>query len=626
MDRNTIIGIALALVLFMAYMFYNQKKAQDAQALAQKEQEQFKADSIANYQKTAVLDTLAQTKAATDTSAKPLVMDSTTANQLQQVEAAKLGPFHQAYNKPSEVLSLENNLLKVDFSTKGAEPIQIRLKNYKTYSGDSLYILKEGNGKFNFTYPLLGGYVLNTEDVVFDVEKVSDNSLSFKLKTADGGFIEHLYTLKPDSNFLDFSIVYNNLSSVMGQNASSVELNWNQNILPQEHQVKFERRYSSLYYKFSNGDVEHLNQNKDDEEEVTGIQWVGYKQQFFNLTLLSANKMDAKVKVTVDNKNDAVVKSYSSKLYVEKNSDHLDFRFFAGANNFTRLSSLDNKMEKMVQIGPDFVLTRWFRYITRFAIIPTFNFLSRFISNYGIIIFILALMVKIVLTPLTYKSYKYSATMQLLKPEMDELKAKYGDDQQRLSSETMKLQSKAGVSPLSGCLPMLFQMPILISMYYFFPSSIELRQASFLWAPDLSTYDAIVSFPPLLFGLNHISLFSVLMALASIGMTLTNPQMTGGAGGMDNPMLKYMPYVMPVFLFFIFNDFPAALTYYYFLFNLFSIAHQYIIKKFFIDEDKLHKEIQMRKSKPAKKGGWMQKLEELQKQQQQQAKAATKRK
>jgi YidC/Oxa1 family membrane protein insertase len=262
---------------------------------------------------------------------------------------------------------------------------------------------------------------------------------------------------------------------------------------------------------------------------------------------------------------------------------------------------------------------KWMGFVNKYAIIPIFNLLKNFTHNYGIIIFVLALIIKLVLTPFTLQQSRYSAKMQILKPELDKLKEKYGDDQQKFSAEQMKIMSKVGMSPLSGCLPMLLQMPILISMYNFFPASIELRQASFLWANDLSTYDSILSFPPI-FGIDHLSLFTILMTITS----LINAWITPQPQSQDNPGMKYMPYIFPFMLFFMFNSFSAALTYYYLLFNVFSIVQVWVIKKFFIDEKKLEAEIHAKKNAPAKKGGWMDKLENYTKEQQAKAKAQQK--
>jgi YidC/Oxa1 family membrane protein insertase len=312
------------------------------------------------------------------------------------------------------------------------------------------------------------------------------------------------------------------------------------------------------------------------------------------------------------------VKQYASHLYLDYKSglesQQYKFTFFLGPNHYQTLKGLDRDMEELVQLSANFFLFKWVKYINRWVIIPLFNFFEGYVSSYGIIILLMTLLIKIALSPLTFKSYKSQAMLKVLKPELDELKEKYKDDQQKFGTEQWKLYQKAGVSPFSGCVPMLLQFPILIAMFYFFPGSIELRGESFLWAKDLSTYDDLISFSATipLIG-NHISLFTVLMTITSLITALTNSQMNqAGAQG----ALKYMPYFFPIVLFFVFNNFPAALTYYYFLSNVISIGQQYAIKAFFIDEDKLHQQIQKNKAKPRKKGGFAARLEEAYKEQQ----------
>ena len=367
--------------------------------------------------------------------------------------------------------------------------------------------------------------------------------------------------------------------------------------------------------------------NKSDDEEADNIEWVSFKQHFFNSTLFYEDGFEnSSLAVTADNDDTAALKYYEASLrlpYRAGTDQSYDMSYYLGPNNYKILKRTGKDLEDLIQLSPDFFLFSWFSIVTKGIIIPIFNFLEKFFSSYGIIILIMTLMIKMVLFPLTFKSYKSAAAMRVLKPEIDALKEKFGDDQQKLGTEQMKLYSSAGVNPLGGCLPMVLQMPILLAMYYFFPSSIELRQEAFLWADDLSTYDVILNLPftiPM-YG-SHVSLFTLLMFVSSILYATVQPQMSsGGPGGAQ---MKYMQYIFPVFLLFLFNSWPAGLTYYYFLSNIITYGQSWAAKKFFINEDKLRERIQANKKKPKKKSKWQQRLEDIQKQQQEVAKQRNK--
>jgi YidC/Oxa1 family membrane protein insertase len=407
-------------------------------------------------------------------------------------------------------------------------------------------------------------------------------------------------------------------------NSNDLQINWKSTLPNQEHSVETERRYSALYYKYANDNVAHLDEDKAAQSEAfTGkVDWVSFKQQFFNATLFGTNMFKGSIKADFDKAATNYVKKYDATLLLDyhpaaKVSYAMNFYF--GPNRYATLKKSGDGFENIIKLGYDNVVFGWIKYITKWAIIPTFNILETIGLNYGIIILLLTILLKLVLTPLTWSAIKSAASMKVLKPEIDELKVKYGDDQSKISTEQMKIYSKAGVSPFGGCLPMVLQMPILLAMYLFFPNSIELRQAPFLWAADLSSYDAFVTFPQALplIG-SHLSLFALLMTITSILSAIY----TQSQSGMTNtqPGMQYMPYIMPVFLFFMFNGFPAALTYYYLLQNVLSMAQQWAIQKFFIDEAALHRKIQENKKKPSTKSGWMKKLEDIQRQAEQQRK------
>lgn len=617
LDRNTVIGIAITAILFLAFIFYSSQKLKKDQA-AEKQKKQ--SEKIASQNQVQEAQTPAKLIDSTSTSVNDTGQTATpTGAQL----------FKQGIAKE---YSLENDVMKVTLSSKGGAITRVELKKFKTYNKKPLVLFEGKDQAFYLQFPTAQNEIIHTKDLFFTPEGSSfaikgndSKSFRFILAYGQGKYLEQVYTMKGNSYFIDHKIRMVNMGEIVPINVTGLNVKWNQTSRQLEKDLTSERRYSGVYYQYKKGDVEHLNLNKAEDKTLETVNWVSFKQQFFNSTLLSKDGFSGKVGTYHDAKVLDYNKQYSADLFIPVNEGNAqaNYQWYFGPNDYSLLSKLNNGMAELIPLSSEFVLFKWMGFVNKWMIIPVFNLLKNITTNYGIIIFILALLVKVILTPLTYNSYKYAAVMQVLKPEMDALREKYQNDQQKLGSEQMKLYQKVGVNPLSGCFPVLLQMPILIAMYNFFPASIELRQSMFLWAEDLSTYDAIISFPPIFGGFGHISLFTVLMTLTSIFSAVMTPQMNN----QDNPGMKYMPYIFPLFLFFMFNSFPAALTYYYLLFNLMSIAQQWIIKRFFIDEKKLHAELQERKKKEPKKSGWMSKLEEMQKaaeQQQAQAKKAKK--
>jgi YidC/Oxa1 family membrane protein insertase len=419
------------------------------------------------------------------------------------------------------------------------------------------------------------------------------------------------------------------MSDELDANSNSLEMLWKSKLKKQEKGRKFEARYATLNYKFTSDDVEYLSESKDDEKKLSNkIQWIAFKDQFFS-TVLVANQsftstaLESKISNNVD-----YLKEYKAEASVVfdptgKTSTALSYLFIP--NKYQTLKKYDKLYES--EVGDNMQFRRllpmgWslFRWINEYLIIPIFNFFGKYISNYGIVIFLLTLVVKILIFPFTYKSYISSAKMRVLKPQIDEINAKYPPEKaMERQQATMNLYSRVGVSPMSGCLPMLFQMPILFAMFMFFPTCIELRQESFLWAKDLASYDAIFewdAYIPLItpyFG-NHISLFCLLMTITNIVYTKIN--MSSQVGAADQmKVMKWMMYLMPVMFMFIFNDYAAGLSYYYFISLLLTIVQTYLFR-LFVDEEKLLKKLEANKKKPMKKSGFMARLEEAQRQQQ----------
>lgn len=598
MDRNNIIGLVLIAIILLAYSIYTVNTTPPAKPKPSQEQP-LASDTV--YGNTA--DTTLATGELTADSTLPAGNDSLAAIADSIKNANKLvqqyGSFAPVIEGVEDTLVLENEELRIVVSTYGANLKSIELKNFKTYDQQPLYLSKPGDQKLSFA--LIAN--IGTSDLYYTSQGVQKTAEGQKLvlsaTTANGGKLQHVFTLPKEGYLLDYNLVLNGLSKDLPSTANYLIADWTHSIPQAEKKKDLENGKTKLFYKDNVDGVESLSESKDDEVAAVGMaSWISYSQAFFNTTLITSEENpfdDLKLVSKLSNK-DHYLKELSTNMQVPYNrsgNQTYDFKYYLGPNDYRILKKMDIDLEETINLGTG--IFAWVAIFNKWIIIPIFNFLNGFISNYGFIILILTLIIKVVLFPLTYKSYLSQAKMKVLKPELDALKEKYKDDQAKFSQEQLKLWGKAGVNPLGGCLPTLLQMPILVAMYSFFPSSIELRQESFLWADDLSTYDSIYNFGfeiPL-YG-DHISLFTLLMAVTSIIYAVSNARMTGTAEG---PM-KYMPYVFPIMLLGIFNSFPAALTYYYFLANVISYLQQWVIRKFFIDEDKLHAQMQEKKSKP----------------------------
>lgn len=524
------------------------------------------------------------------------------------------GAFYPySYGSAHEVV-LENEVIRVVFDSKGAQVKAVELKEFKDYSQDPLMLVDETQ-IVNYFVPINSGKTIETKDIYFQSSKTG-NQVIFKAQTNEGE-IRFTYTLDEDAYLLDYQLALKGLND-----SKPLEMSWDYVAGKHEQAMSNEKTKSSAYWKLTDDDVEHLAIGKSKEENIEDpVNWISYKQRFFNAALISVNGFsDVAIQTDIESDDSTKVAGFDSDMYLALNEEGTaDFQFYYGPNNYKLLKSYKNDLHHVVELSADFFLFRWVKWINAWLIIPLFNFLEKYISNYGIIILIMTILIKMILMPLTFKSYVSSAKQRVLKPELEELKAQYGDDQAGYSRAQMELYQKTGVSMFGGCLPMLLQMPFLLAMFYFFPSSIELRQESFLWATDLSTFDTIPiltwakSIP--LLG-NHLSVFTILMTISSILMAKFNPQMQSQPSQPGMEMMKYMPYIFPFFLLFLFNSFPAALTYYYFLSNMITFGQQFVINKFFIDEDKIKAQLEENKKKPVKKSKWAEKMEEIYKQQQ----------
>jgi YidC/Oxa1 family membrane protein insertase len=606
MDRNSVTGFLLLVLLLVGYIAYNnysQSKFEEAK----------KADSVANAK----------------AHPKPLAKDTAIAPVAPATpEVAAVNDSIQlakppAYRGEARTVVLENKDLAVELTTKGAHPVSALLKNYKTYSGEPLRLFEGEYNKLSALLPVDNGTTA-TSDLYYTVEEITDTAgnkaIVFTADMGDGKMTRITYSLPDEGYMLQCNI------SLAGMSATNLPVTWQTEALHTERDIKTERTNSQVYYNFTDGDEDYFSFINTQKESLDkSAKWLGFRLHFFATALIpedGLNRVNIEGNTGGDNDSFVARNSNTFELPVKTaTSPNANMRLYIGPNHYTTLRSYKIGLEEMVPLGygPMFFV----KYINKWLIIPIFNMLSSFISNFGIIIMLMTVIIRLLLSFFTYKSYLSSAKMRVLKPEMDQLRAQYGDDQQKFGMEQMKLYRQAGVNPLGGCLPTLLQLPILFAMFYFFPSSIELRQESFLWADDLSTYDSIVSWAgniPVLSSIygNHVSLFTILMTVSSLFLALYNRNMT--PQDPNNPVLKYLPFIFPFMLLGVFNKMAAALTFYYFFSNMLSILQQFIIQKYVIDEKAIHAKIQENKNKPAAQSKWQQKLEEMQKAQVERAK------
>ncbi|MDE7495252.1 MAG: membrane protein insertase YidC [Muribaculaceae bacterium] len=545
----------------------------------------------------------------------------------------RYGKFSRFLSGEDKKVALENDVLSLELSAKSGSITRAELKKYDTeYSADEnkkvknkVVIFENGSNSFDFELPL--PQPVNSSMLYFNPIQLNDSTVRMALEMGENAYWGIEYTLpKGDSYVVKMKIVQKGMADIVQSNNRNLGLSWHQKVRRQEQGRMFEERNSGLFYKFAGGSVENLSESKNDKEEREAkVRWIAFKNQFFSTVLISDrafNTADFQSEVI---KGEDYLKELDAQAVVNDYDWRADnpasFSLFIGPNLYPLLSSLD----KTVDVGEDLKMTRliplgWsiFRWINTGVVIPVFNFLGSFISNYGIIILLLTIFIKIVLFPLTWKSYKSSAKMRVLAPDIKALNEKYPGQENAMKRQQkmMALYSQAGANPMSGCLPMLLQMPILFAMFSFFPSCIELRGQSFLWCHDLAAPDAIISWSgniPIIteyFG-NHISLFCLLMTATNIIYTYINMQNNPG----QMPGMKWMMYLMPVFFMVFFNNYAAGLSYYYFLSLLITILQTYICRAV-VTEESVRRTMAENAKKPKKKSGFMARLEEAQRQQQ----------
>ena len=619
MDKNSIIGFVLIALIMMGFFGYQSRQVARQQAeqarldsiAAADAYEQYRLDSIyrAEHPEAALPAEAGEGIAAAQPSSARVYSDSLL-NSAISGEAT----FH----------TLENEKLVVTFTTLGGQPWSVKVKDYYNYDKSDLYIIPEGKSRLG--YVVYAPTAVDTRKFHFQyvAEASSDSTVVMRLPFSNGGYIEQRYTLKKDSYSLNETVAFVGLQDLIPRNVNSIDVDFEATIPRMEKGYKNESQYSRLNYYFPDDKKPaNIGNGRDGNKRFDNkIEWFAFQQQFFSAIMRAPQNFS--------------YGEFSLKFSGKDNPDHnlmhcnalmradlpqtgasveVPFEFYFGPNNYKGLKAYGHAYEKVIPLGG-----RIIGVFTKYVIIPLFDWLSKFISNYGIIILLMTIFIKIVVLPFAYKSYSSSAKMQALKPLMDKINAKYPkqEDAMKKQQETMDLYRKAGISPMGGCLPMLLQMPILWAMFRFFPASIQLRQEHFLWAEDLSAYDDVIHWGTSILGMDHISLFALLMAVSMFFYSRVTMQNQSTGDDPNAKMMRFMSlYMMPIMMFFICNNLSSGLSYYYLLSNLITMLETWIIKKWFVKPDEILAKAKAVENKPAPKSKWQQRLEEAQKMQRQ---------
>lgn len=650
MDKNTIIGLLLITAIIVAFTIYNrpskeqiaeQKRLRDSIALVEAQQAEIATELGSKQASTSLSD------------------DSVLGQGLSLSDFFRAGtPYNEAINDSTsevtilanepvneEIVVLENDKIRLLLNTKGGKIQSVQLKEYLHYKGDSLYLFEnDQESRFNLELFNRNSLRISTENEYFTPIKSADGkTVIMRLQNSSEQYIDLVYTLPEDEYMLDFDIRISGMrNGLHPESLANFKLNWEQKVRQQEKGRAFENRYSRIHYKYDKQDDSKLSESKNDQKELPDpIKWFAFKDQYFSAIVIADKPFNNTILTSQLLNDSEYIKNYKAEVWapveISTESDLISagFKYYFGPVHYNTLKSYDDgvsnnsdklELEEIVSLG-----YKWLSWVNKWFVIPVFNYFLTLNWGMGLIILILTIMVKIIISPLTYKSYISSAKMRVLRPQIQEIEKKYPGQEQDMMMKrqqaTMELYSKAGVSPMSGCLPMLIQMPVLLALFFFFPSAIELRQQSFLWADDLSTFDSLISWSgniPIItrFLGNHISIFCLLMTITNVIYTKYN-MASMDTGQQTMPGMKNMPLFMSVFMFFFLNSYPSGLNYYYFLSTLITIVITLIMKKV-IDEEKILAQLEENKKKPRKKSGFMARLQEAQKLQEKQAREQAK--
>lgn len=607
MDRNSIFGIILIAGILIVWSTLNKPSKEEIEAA------RFKRDSLELVRQQQIVQ---QAKIKVEQIQNTEIVNTDEAENINQFKS-QFGSFADAAVGTQEFTTLENELLKIKIANKGGRIYSVELKDYKTYSQKPLVLFDGDSTVFGLNFFSENKSII-TNDLYFVAQEKTSNSVKMRLYAGDNRYIEYVYTLNPDSYLVDFDINFIGMNEIVASNLSVIDLKFSMYSPQQEKGAQNENMYTTMGYKFYQDEVKSLtsrNKNESKEELNTKLKWISYQQQFFS-TILVADSYFSNAIIEYKNLENSAkyLKHFESTIgipfeYSAKSTIPLSFYF--GPNHYTTLKKQKLEFEKIIPLG-------WgiFGWVNRFAVIPVFNFLHKYIISYGLIILILTILIKIVLFPLTYKSYLSTAKMRVLKPEIDEINKKFPkkEDAMKKQQATMAMYKKVGVNPMGGCIPMVIQLPILFAMFRFFPASIELRQQAFLWADDLSSYDSILNLPFNIPGYgDHVSLFTLLMTVALIFSSKINTGQMNDANQQMPGMKFMMTYMMPVMMLVFFNRYAAGLSYYYFLSNVITLGQTLFIRRF-VDDEAILKKLHENKKKPVKKSKWQERLEEAAKQ------------
>ena len=618
MDKNTIIGWVLILLLLVGFFGYNSRQIKKQQAWQ------------------AQLDSLAAVEAARQDSIRQAYLaehpeDTVVAALPAQTAVYSDSLLNAAAQAEGQTVTLENEKLAIAFTTMGAQPLSVRVKDYQTYEKSDLYILEEGKSQLGFV--VYAPTAIDTRKFNFRYvpEASTDSTVVMRLPFSNGGYIEETYTLVKDSYSVNQTLSFVGMQDLIPRNVGTIDVDFDAIIPRMEKGYKNESQYSRLNYYFpEDKKPENIgNGRKGNKRFDNRIEWFAFQQQFFS-AIMRAPKNFTYGEFSIDflgkdnPEKNLMACTASLRADIQPGSPRIDipFEYYFGPNDYKGLKSYGHAYEKVIPLGG-----KWIAWFTR-IIIFVFDWLRQFIRSFGLIIFLLTIMIKLVVLPFAYKSLSSSAKMQVLKPELDKINAKYPkqEDAMKKQQATMELYKKAGVNMMGGCLPMLLQFPILWAMFRFFPASIQLRQQPFLWAEDLSAYDDIIHWGTSVFGMDHISLFALLMALSMFFYSRVTMQNQSTGDDPNAKMMRFMSlYMMPIMMFFICNNLSSGLSYYYLLSNLITMLETWIIKKWFVHPEEILAKLKAAEGKPAPKSKWQQRLEEAQKMQREMQKQQAKK-
>ena len=612
MDKNNIIGMVLILLCLMAYLQLNKKSPEEIKEMKRIQ------DSIQLAEQG--IDPDVSKKIEEEGLTVPETTTATLSDSVQQVVLnQKLGIFAPAGTGTEEEHVLENDKIKVTFSNKGGKIKDVLLKTYFKLLPDStgtdvksaLKLMEDQKNKFDYVFPVKGVGKIKSGDLFFDAQQ-SGNTITFRANAGNGKYFEQKYTLSPDNYELDYDIQFVGLGDALNPEGKTLELQWVTNLDKLEKSEYYERIYSSTYFKPADDDPSYCSCTSDGEQDADGepVAWVSSSNQFFNSSLMTDGKPFASAfmttKMLTDEDDD--LKILNSKIQIPFEggvSETFAMKMYIGPNEYERLEAFGNELQEIIPFGRSV-----FGTINRWLIRPLFGLLSSFVGNMGIVILLLTCLVKLVLYPLTYKMLYSQSKMAALKPQLTKMKERLKDDSQAQQMESMKMYREYGVNPMGGCLPIFMQMPIWIALYRFFPASIEFRQQSFLWAPDLSSFDAFFNLPfEVPFMGSHLSLFTLLWAVTTVMYTYYNTKHMDFSG--QPAAMKYMQYVMPIMFMGFFNSYASGLTAYLLFSNIFNIGQTLITKNFIIDQEKIKLELEENKKKPKKKSGFASRMETM---------------